>query len=112
MVPTKISGLDAKPVRIAPGAAVQKRQEQSAGAIASASESGSDVQLTGASRHLAAIEQQLKTLPAVDELRVAMVKQRLESGDYQVDPQRIADKLLRIESELGRGSPLEKNILK
>jgi negative regulator of flagellin synthesis FlgM len=70
------------------------------------------VHLTGASRNLAAIEESLKNLPAVDELRVSAVRQRLDSGDYKIDPQRVADRLLSIERDLGRAAPLENSPLR
>jgi anti-sigma28 factor (negative regulator of flagellin synthesis) len=34
---------------------------------------------------------------------VAAVRQRLDDGSYQIDPQRIADKLLRMERDLASG---------
>ena len=108
----RINGLDAKPVRVASGAAVHKRLEQTATPAGASRDAESDVQLTGAARNLAAIEQSLRALPAVDELRVSVVRQRLQSGDYQVDPQRVADRLLQLETDLGRGAPLENNPLK
>src|SRR5690349_20266245 len=104
-VPNRISGTDAKTARIAPTAALQRRQEQTAAQVSPQGEApGADVQLTPAGRHLAALEQSLRAQPAVDELRVAAVKQRLEGGDYRVDPQRVADRLLHLEAELQRGS--------
>jgi negative regulator of flagellin synthesis FlgM len=115
VVPSKISGVEPKPVRVASGAAVNKRLEQSAGKAGSSAVAEADVQLTGAARNLAALEQSLRELPAVDEVRVALVKQRLDNGTYQVDPQRVADKLLRMEQELDRGNPgnpLDKNPLR
>ena len=66
-----------------------------------------DVHLTGASRQLAAMEQSLRELPAVDEVRVAVVRQRLSGGEYKVDPQRIADRLLGLERDLGRAAPFD-----
>jgi len=105
--------MEAKPVRTAPGASVHGRQEQVAGKAGSNAASDSDVQLTGTARNLAAIEQSLRAMPAVDELRVAAVRQRLADGEYQVDPQRVADKMLQLESDLQRGaSPLDKNPLR
>ena len=68
--------------------------------------------ITGAARGLAAIEESLRELPAVDELRVAAVKQRLQDGSYQIDPQRVADRLLRMESDLSRAAPLGASPLK
>lgn len=110
-VSNRINGLDSKPVRIAPSSAVNRRQEQAAGNSGPADNS-SDVQLTGRAGQLAEIAQSLRALPPVDELRVAMVKKRLEDGEYQVDPQRIADKLLHLEGEFQRVAPLDRGALK
>jgi negative regulator of flagellin synthesis FlgM len=112
LVPDKVNGVEMKPVRVASATAVHKRLEQSAGKAGSSAASESDVHLTGASRNLAAIEQSLKEMPAVDDLRVSMVRQRLASGDYKIDPQRVADRLLSIERDLGRAAPLEDSLLK
>jgi negative regulator of flagellin synthesis FlgM len=108
-VPSKISGVDAKSVRVAPSSNAPKRHEQ-APERASGPDAGSNVQLTNASRSLAALEQSLQSLPAIDEQRVAAVKRRLESGEYQINPQRVADKLLHMENELRRGNPLEHSL--
>jgi negative regulator of flagellin synthesis FlgM len=111
-VPNKINGVEAKPARIAPASAVSWRggnANQAAGAPAA---SDADVHLTGAARSLAAIEQSVRAMPAIDDARVAAVKEKLQSGSYQVDPQRIADKLLRMEDDLQRVQPLEKNPLR
>jgi negative regulator of flagellin synthesis FlgM len=112
VLPSKVNGMDAKSVRVAPGSGVHKRLDQPAGKAGSGAGSDTDVQLTGAARNLAAIEQSLRELPAIDELRVATVKQRLESGEYQVDAQRVADKLLAMERDFERRAPLDRNPLK
>ncbi|MEO6369386.1 MAG: flagellar biosynthesis anti-sigma factor FlgM [Steroidobacteraceae bacterium] len=112
VVTTKISSMETKPVRVAPGAPVHKRLDQAASSAESSSEAASDVQLTGTARGLASIEQSLHALPAIDEQRVAAVRQRLERGDYKVDPQRVADRMLHLESDLARGNPLNRNPLK
>ena len=112
LVSNKVNGVESKPVRVASATAVHKRLEQSAGRAGSSAAPESDVHLTGASRSLAAIEQSLRDMPAIDELRVSVVKQRLSSGDYRIDPQRVADRLLSIERELGRAAPLEDSPLK
>jgi negative regulator of flagellin synthesis FlgM len=111
-VTSKISGVDAKPVRVAPAASTPRKQEQAAEKATVTADPGTNVQLTGAARSLATIEQSLKTLPAVDEKRVAEVKKRLEGGEYQINPQRIADKLLHLESDLQRANPREHSSLK
>jgi len=109
-VPNKINGVEGKPARIAPASTVNRRASGQPDAAGSAPvESDADVQLTGAARGMAALEQSVRALPAVDEARVAAVKQRLDDGSYEVDPQRVADRMLRLESDLQRGSPLDKN---
>jgi negative regulator of flagellin synthesis FlgM len=112
LVSTKVNGVDSKPVRVASAGAVHKRFEQSAGKAGSSAAAESDVHLTGASRNLAAVEQSLRELPAVDEARVSAVRQRLADGDYKVDPQRVADRMLSLERDLGRAAPFEDSLLK
>jgi len=109
-VANKINGVEAKTARIAPASAVKRRAEGQEDPAASAPvEADADVTLTGAARGMAALEQSVRALPVVDETRVTAVKQRLQDGSYEVDPQRVADRLLRLESDLQRGSPLDKN---
>ncbi len=111
-VANKINGVEAKPARVVPATAVGRRGGETAELPSAKPEAGADVQLTGAARGLAAIEQSVRALPAVDELRVAAVKERLQNGSYEIDPQRVADKLLRLESDLQRAEPLERNLLR
>jgi negative regulator of flagellin synthesis FlgM len=109
-VPNKINGLETKPVRVSPGSAVHRRQD--AAPDATPRQGNSELQLTGAGRQLAALSQSLLEKPAIDEARVAAVKAKLDSGSYEIDPQRVADKLLRMESDLSSAAPLEKSPLK
>jgi negative regulator of flagellin synthesis FlgM len=110
-VASKITGVEPKPLRVAAAGAVRAtRDTATAGGDAPAS--GTDVHLTGAARGMAAIEQSLRAMPAVDELRVSAVRQRLQDGSYQVDPQRVADRLMRMEADLARLAPLESSPLK
>lgn len=110
-VASKITGVEPKPLRVAAAGAVRGARD-TATAASDAPATGTDVHLTGAARGLAAIEQSLRALPAVDELRVSAVKQRLQDGSYQVDPQRVADRLMRMEADLARLAPLESSPLK
>ena len=56
--------------------------------------------LTGRARELKALEHELAREPAFDQARVDAIKQSIAQGTYQVDPQRIADKLLALEYQL------------
>jgi negative regulator of flagellin synthesis FlgM len=58
------------------------------------------VVITETARQLAALETALAGLPAINDSRVAAVRRAMEEGRYQIDPQRIADKLLRTEQDL------------
>jgi negative regulator of flagellin synthesis FlgM len=102
-----INGVDIKPVRVASGTAVHKKLEHAAGEAGSGAVPEKDVHITGAARELAALAQDLKNLPAVDEARVAAVRQRLDDGSYKVDPQRVADRLLHLERQLNDGNLLK-----
>jgi negative regulator of flagellin synthesis FlgM len=108
-VTNKINGLDNRTLRIGAGAAVARSTADKAAATQAQSPgtTPSEVQITGAARTLVALEQKLRDAPAVDEARVAAIRQKLEDGSYQIDPQRIADKLLGLERDLGgnKGTP-------
>lgn len=103
----KINSLDGSPVRIATGSSVARSNPDKA-AVGLEKPAGStpvEVQITGSARSLAALEQKLRDSPAVDAARVAAVRQKLDDGSYQIDPMRIADKLLGLERDLVRKDP-------
>jgi negative regulator of flagellin synthesis FlgM len=62
--------------------------------------SGDDVHLTAAATSLKQIETRLASVPDVDRARVEAVRQRVESGTWKVDADRIAERLMRFEQEL------------
>jgi negative regulator of flagellin synthesis FlgM len=106
LVSSKINGLEPRPTRVTPGSAARP----ATGAGSRGGEppaAGNDVSLTSAARKLAEIEESLRAMPAVDELRVASLRQRLQDGSYEIDPQRIADRLLRLEADLERVAPFD-----
>jgi negative regulator of flagellin synthesis FlgM len=111
-VASKINGVETKTSRVASAAPVGRRAGGAPGAPPTVVEPESDVKLTGAARGMVALEQAVHALPVVDEARVAEVKQRLQDGRYEVDPQRVADKLLRLEGDLRQGAPFSKNPLR
>lgn len=55
------------------------------------------VSLSSTAQNLAKIETELKSLPDIDQTKVDAIKARIESGDYQVDSQNLAQKLLNTE---------------
>jgi negative regulator of flagellin synthesis FlgM len=60
------------------------------------------VRLTGDAVMLAELGEQLAAAPAVDGQRVAEARLALAEGRYEINEQRIADKLLRFEWGLSR----------
>ena len=59
-----------------------------------------DVRLTDTATRLKQIEAKLGDIPEVDQARVDEIRQRLESDAYEVDHNKLAQKLLQLEQDL------------
>ena len=81
-------------------AVTDKPQGEASGAGASAAQTGDTVTLTDSARSLQKIEEAAAKAPVVNASKVAAVKQALQSGTYQVDAGRVAEKLLQFERGL------------
>jgi len=68
----------------------------------STSSIGDRVTLTDTASRLKDIEQQLNNTSSVDNARVAEVQSAISSGDYNVDADRIADKMLSFENFMNK----------
>ena len=102
---SKIGGVDSnsQTAAIGAGRAVQRPQDAAAGGTQSSStSSGSDenVQITGAARQLASLEQAVRDAPAVNTARVAQISTALAQGTYTINSQHIADQLVQSDKEL------------
>lgn len=60
------------------------------------------VDLTNTVEALQNLERQLADVPEIDRSKVDAIKQALASGEYQIDPQRVASKFIEIELSLGK----------
>lgn len=58
------------------------------------------VSLTDQAQQLNQVQQQLVKQPSVNQDRVANVRKAIEEGQYKVDPERLAKKLLEFEDSL------------
>lgn len=59
---------------------------------------GENVSLSDAAKQLAQLESSIKDLPEVDASRVAQIKAKLDSGEYQVNAQNMAQKMLDMDN--------------
>lgn len=59
------------------------------------------VEFSDTSANLKRIEARLRQLPVVDEDRVRALREKIGSGDYQINAERLAEKLVRLEQDLG-----------
>jgi negative regulator of flagellin synthesis FlgM len=71
------------------------RQPQTAGTAA-----GDTVNITRSGLLMRRLEEVVHNAPAADAERVAAFKDAIASGSYEVDNQKVADKLLRFEQSL------------
>ena len=61
------------------------------------------VTLTDTAAQLHKLEAAIAAAPIVDTARVEDVKQAIRDGRFQINPHRVAEKMLRFENALGRG---------
>jgi negative regulator of flagellin synthesis FlgM len=104
----KISGIDGRPVQVGGGAPVSRTRDTTDGRKTETTGSASNIDVSDTARTLAALEDRISTLPVVNENRVDAVRRALDEGRYQVDPQRVADKMLRFEGDLLATIPAHK----
>jgi negative regulator of flagellin synthesis FlgM len=101
-VTSKIGGYGNRPVQTGADKTVARERDAatSASKSAQAGKPATPVRITDQARQLAALERAVHDTPVVNDARVAAVRTALEEGRYEVSPERIADKLLRMEQEL------------
>jgi negative regulator of flagellin synthesis FlgM len=76
-------------------------QATAAAAKPAGAAAGVKLSLTGMASKLEKITQRLKEQPDVDDARVARIRQAIDNGSYELNTQRIAEKLLSAESMMG-----------
>ena len=59
------------------------------------------VSLTPTAQQLRGLEQQIADQPVVDSQKVNAVKEALANGSYEINPDRIANKMMSLEKALG-----------
>ena len=100
---SKISGVDGnRTASVGAGRAVQRPQDAASGKAKSAADGSATVRITGVASQLAALEQALRDMPAVDEARVAEIRLAIAEGRYTISPDKIASQLMQLEQALGQ----------
>jgi negative regulator of flagellin synthesis FlgM len=101
----KINGQGLKPTDTAatrrsegPKAASRETQPRAADKPSSAD----TVSITQTALTLAKLEELVQSTPVVDSERVAAFKDAIASGTYEIDDQRVADRLLKFERDVLR----------
>ena len=105
----KINGIDGRPVQVGGGSPVSRSRDAATGdrkTDTTGSSPGIDVSDTA--RTLAALEEHIAGMPVVNESRVEAVRRAMDEGRYHVDPQRVADKMIRFEVDLLAAIPAHK----
>lgn len=59
------------------------------------------VNLTSSAKLLEQLDNTLKSLPAVNAERVSEIRGAIESGNYEIDSQAIADAMIRLDRSFG-----------
>ncbi len=87
-------------LQVGKGSPVKRASTTATGPKSDQSSPSGETQITDSAKQLAALEQTIKDMPAVDEARVEQVRSSIQNGTYQIDSGKIADKLLGIEKGL------------
>lgn len=61
---------------------------------------GDSLRLTGEAAGLQALQRELAANPAMDMTRIEAVREALASGNYRVDPEAIATRMLDLDAQL------------
>jgi negative regulator of flagellin synthesis FlgM len=101
-VTNKIGGYGNRPVHTGTGKSVSRERDAgtSASQAAETGKAATGVRVSEQARQLAALERAVQDTPVTNDARVAAIRLAIEEGRYEVVPERIADKLLRMEQEL------------
>jgi len=105
-VSTRIKGSDTSAVESGASRQVEpvRRAAAPAASTAAPAAPGDSVQITDAARRMAALQQNIASLPEVDAARVSQLSQAIERGRYTVDPGKIAERIAQLESDLAAAS--------
>lgn len=99
-----ISGIDSSRTQQAGERNVSGAKKESTSSTSSSpTSSGADkISLTDTAARLKALEHQLTKQSEIDDNRVSNVQEAISNGNYKVDPERVADKMISFEASFGK----------
>ena len=98
-----INGINPGKVPVSPGAGKPSAAAKNASPAAEGAAPATDVvNFTDAAETLQEIEKSLADNAKISSEKVAAIKEALSSGQYQIDPDLIAEKFLEVERALGK----------
>lgn len=81
------------------------RSSDSASSSTSAAKTSSTpqdaVSLSSAGKAVGEMHNQMVSQPSFDQAKVAAIKEAIANGSYSVDPEKLADNMIKFEKELG-----------
>ena len=81
------------------GKTTRSKSKRSADQSSSASSDADDsVSLTGHASQISALVKQMKSAPVLDPDRVSPVKEKMDKGEYEIEYERVANKMLDFEA--------------
>ncbi|MDG3088804.1 flagellar biosynthesis anti-sigma factor FlgM [Vibrio hannami] len=63
--------------------------------------SSDSVSLSQQGKAMGQLQQQMAAQPSFDSAKVAAIKEAIANGSYTVDPEKLADNMIKFEDELG-----------
>ncbi len=78
---------------------IRKEKSQQGGANPASTGPTDTVSLTDMASRLKALEQKLSEQPDVDQSRVDRVRDAISNGQYNINPERVADKMMDFEAD-------------
>jgi negative regulator of flagellin synthesis FlgM len=111
-VSTRIKGSDTSAVDAGATRTVERvRRSAPAGQAARAAPGvqTESVNITDTAHRLAALQLTIAGLPEIDANRVTELRQAIERGQYQANPEKIADRLLQLEQDLAAAGQRRKS---
>ena len=103
----RINGLNTPPAGAGSGGSVARSRDPALSSTppappAPGNAAAGDIHSTDTASRLAALEQTVRELPAIDQARVDELRSAIEQGRYVVRPENVATRLLQMEQALRR----------